>query len=223
MNHSINEHHILFILDRSGSMHSRMSDTIGGFNSYIDDLRRTADADCLKTYVTLVLFNNTSKIVYSRMSLDEVPALTERTYVPSGNTALLDAVYKTVHDYRESLGQGEFGVANDDAPPVLVVIFTDGKENSSREVTTGDVRTLIAECENLGNWTFAYVGEHAEGWNQAETIGIRRGSVLQNDRTGIRDKMAVVADRTRRTRKEMLHSQQKRIEDFIEESQISSK
>lgn len=170
--------HILFILDRSGSMQPQANDVIGGFNGYLERLRNEAKQDGLQTRVSLVTFAVDDTIAYSAKPLEEIPLLTTADYQPSGGTALLDAFFANVTKYREMLGQGDFGNNAGEVQPVLVIVFTDGEENSSRLHGWRQVQDLIGECEALGNWTFAYVGAHASAWSQSEQMSVKRGNVL---------------------------------------------
>ena len=56
---------LVFILDRSGSMHGLERDTIGGFNSMLDKQRR-AEGQAL---VSTVLFDNESEVIHDRVDL----------------------------------------------------------------------------------------------------------------------------------------------------------
>lgn len=59
---------IVFILDRSGSMAGLEADTIGGFNAMIAKQQQPGN-----TYVSTVLFDNTSEIIHDRIPLADVP------------------------------------------------------------------------------------------------------------------------------------------------------
>lgn len=170
--------HILFILDRSGSMGCQTNDVIGGFNTYIEEIKAEEANDGLETVVSLVTFADEHKIVFASKPIAEVKPLTKRTYRPMGSTALLDAVHDSVSKYLEKLGQGEFASQEVDAPPVLVIVFTDGEENASTKVNWKQVQTLIQRCEALGNWTFTYVGAHANAWGQASQLHFQSGNTL---------------------------------------------
>ena len=55
---------VIFLLDRSGSMHGAVNDTIGGFNSYIEKQR----ANEFGTKVTTILFDHGYEVLYKRNS-----------------------------------------------------------------------------------------------------------------------------------------------------------
>ena len=79
---------LVFILDRSGSMHGLEKDTIGGFNSLIEKQKK-AEGKC---YVSTVLFDNESKVLHDRVKLDEIKPMTDKDYEVGGCTALIDAI-----------------------------------------------------------------------------------------------------------------------------------
>ena len=144
---------LVFILDKSGSMWDVVEDTIGGFNSFIERERKND----IKTYVTLVLFDDEYRILYTRKPIEEVEELTCEQYFASGCTALLDAVGTTI----ESL-DGEV------AKKVLFVITTDGLENASTKYSKGDVKKLIQSHD----WEFLFIGADIDSYEEARTLGI---------------------------------------------------
>ena len=79
---------LVFILDRSGSMHGLESDTIGGFNSLIEKQKKTEG----KCYVSTVLFDNECKVIHDRVKLEKVKPMKHKDYQVGGCTALIDAI-----------------------------------------------------------------------------------------------------------------------------------
>ena len=80
-----NEMDIVFLLDRSGSMGGMESDTIGGYNSYLNQQK---DKNAL---VTTVLFDDQYELLTNRAKIQDVSDLTSSEYYVRGCTALLDA------------------------------------------------------------------------------------------------------------------------------------
>ena len=132
----------IFLLDSSGSMHTRINDTIGGFNSFVDDQKK--DGGTLSLYT----FSDIVKNVYMDVPIDEVKPLTVDDYKPSGNTALYDAMGHILNEYQGS--EGTF------------VIMTDGEENSSRKYTHAHVKDLV----KLSKLTIIYAGADIEDAKQ---------------------------------------------------------
>src|ERR1035437_1940444 len=147
--------YINVILDKSGSMQSVLTDTIGGFNTWLDAQRKAKGSQAL----TLTLFD--TGLETSRYDdLLACPHLTEKSYIPSGMRALLDAIGHVINTVPTK------------AKKVLVVIITDGYENSSHEYTRDAINALIKAKEEAG-WTFAYLGATQAGFDEAGHLGIR--------------------------------------------------
>lgn len=59
---------------------------------------------------------------------------------------------------------------------VLCMMFTDGKENASREITASALSARVASLENDG-WTFIYMGANMDAWGEARVnTGISGGA-----------------------------------------------
>ena len=65
---------LVFILDRSGSMSGLESDTIGGFNAMIQKQKKEDG----EVYVSTILFDNVSEVLYDRIKLRNVPKMTAK-------------------------------------------------------------------------------------------------------------------------------------------------
>ena len=116
---------LVFILDRSGSMAGLESDTIGGFNAMLEKQKKQ-EGTC---YVSTVLFDNESKVIHDRVSLELIRPMTEEDYTVGGCTALLDAIGGAIHH----IGNVHKYARKEDVPAhTLFVITTDGMENASR-------------------------------------------------------------------------------------------
>ena len=59
---------IVFILDRSGSMNGLERDTIGGFNSMIEQQKKTEGEALIST----VLFDNVSEVLHDRVDVKKI-------------------------------------------------------------------------------------------------------------------------------------------------------
>ena len=58
----------------SGSMYSLRDDTIGGYNQYIDTIRKEKNENN-EIYVTLIVFNTDVKFVYRRELIKDVKSI----------------------------------------------------------------------------------------------------------------------------------------------------
>ncbi len=155
---------LVFILDRSGSMSGKESDTIGGFNSLVEKQRKE-EGDAV---VTVVLFDDQYEVLYDRVPLKDVPEMTTKEYYVRGSTALLDAVGKTVNHIKAV----QDGTEEEVRPAKsLFVIITDGLENASREYRQSVVKNLI-ETRKKDGWEFLFIGANIDSVTEAAKIGI---------------------------------------------------
>ncbi|MBE5767776.1 MAG: VWA domain-containing protein [Clostridiales bacterium] len=156
---------LVFILDRSGSMSGLESDTIGGFNSMITRQMNTSG----ETYVSTVLFDDTSSVIHDRIPLKDVPKLTEKEYFTQGCTALLDAVGGAIHH----IGNIHKYARKEDVPKkTMFIITTDGMENASRRYTYEKVKQMIERQKEKYGWEFLFLGANIDAAAEASRFGI---------------------------------------------------
>ena len=186
---------LVFILDRSGSMSGKESDTIGGFNSLIEK-QKDGEGDAL---VTVVLFDDQYEVLYDRVSLSKIPKMTEEEYFVRGSTALLDAVGKTVN----SIKARQDGTEEASRPgKTMFVIITDGYENASREYRADVVKNLV-ETRKKDDWEFLFIGANIDSVTEAAKIGIRanRAADFECSEVGTSSMFNAVAGAVRTMRK----------------------
>lgn len=158
---------VLMVLDQSWSMEPVAADVRDSFNSYISGLH----ADAASYRVSLTVFNHDSHVRFTNTALADVPPLTEANYQPQGNTALFDAVGKTILGFER-----DTVVQPDDR--VILVIQTDGEENSSKEFDAAAVRKLIEDRTSGGKWLVMYIGAKLDTWAQARSMGVRADAYM---------------------------------------------
>ena len=155
---------LVFILDKSGSMAGLESDTIGGFNGFVDNQRKT-DGEC---FVTTVLFSDGNTIIHDRIPLSEVPKMTDKEYFVGGCTALVDAIGDTINHIAEI---HKYARPEDVPAHTVFVITTDGLENASREFDYKKLRKLI-EAQKEAGWEFLFIGANIDAIGEAAKVGI---------------------------------------------------
>ncbi len=157
---------IHFVLDKSGSMGVVCDSTISGFNEYVQTLKNDKKS---KYNFTLTLFDTEVSNKYLNKPLKDVKKLTKKTYEPSGMTALYDAACMTIEKARKKFNKKDKNI---------VVVMTDGEENSSKEYTQKDFKKLVKTVEKDKNWTFVYLGANQDAWLNAEKFGFSRGCTV---------------------------------------------
>ena len=171
-NEKVTSMDLVLILDKSGSMYGLEKDTIGGFNSMLDKQREKD----LPVKVTAVMFNQEISTIYDRTELSDVKNITEKEYTPQGTTSLLDAVGNTLSKMK-SLEDIEAK-----GNKVLVVITTDGMENSSKEWTYDKVKKLISELQEK-NFEFVFLGANIDAAKTAGSMGIKQSNAIKYKNT----------------------------------------
>lgn len=162
---------IVCIIDRSGSMEAIRSDAIGGFNRFLEEQRKLpGDAR-----LTLVLFNHEYGLVADGVPLGRIAPLDGRTYVPSGTTALLDAVGRTLDSMRARI-DGMDSAARPDK--VVVSILTDGLENASRDYTYERIGAMIGECRAKREWDFIFLAANQDAFAAGRALSIAEKDVV---------------------------------------------
>ena len=154
---------VAFILDKSGSMDVIKDSTISGFNEYIKTLKKDKKSSYL---FTLTMFDTEISTPILEKKITDIDDLNDKTYNPSGMTALYDAVVTTVKKIENKKDK------------MLVVIMTDGEENSSREYTQENLKSMVKKLEAKKNWSFVFLGANQDSWLNAQKFGFNKGNVV---------------------------------------------
>lgn len=163
--------HVGFILDMSGSMGVIEKPTKEGAVEYIKTLKKEGPDSRFSLTVFDTIFEQWAKDV----PVSEIKAtkLIE-PYHARGMTALHDAVGTTVTAMEKRVGDTDRGV---------VVIMTDGQENSSQEWTLKTVAKLIKRLTKTGRWTFVYLGANVDSFMEAGNLNIPVGNTASYSTT----------------------------------------
>lgn len=187
---------IVCILDRSGSMSSLASDTIGGYNSFIERQKKEAG----KAEVTTVLFDDQYEKITDAVDLQTVGELTSAQYYARGSTALLDAVGRTIMDTAGKMERENICPAR---RRVIVMIMTDGYENASKEYSKADVKALIEKTTNDYKWNYIFMGANIDSAAEASSIGIsrRHAANYSADSAGVKESFSRMDEAAKEVRR----------------------
>lgn len=171
---------LVFILDKSGSMSGLEQDTIGGFNSLIEKQKKEPG----EAIVSTILFNDDITVIHDRVNINSISKITDKEYHVFGCTALLDAVGNTLTHIKNI--QNNLDEANKPSK-TLIIIITDGMENSSQEYSYSKVKGLIDELKEKNNYEFIFMGANIDSEEEASKLGIDKDKAVSynNDSTGI--------------------------------------
>ena len=182
---------ITMVIDRSGSMQSIQSDAEGGINSFIEQQKQEPG----EANVTLVQFDTDYEFVHSGVPIRQVPAF---KLVPRGSTALLDAVGRAINETGARLA------AMDEAQRpglVVFVIVTDGEENSSREFTRDQIRTMVEHQQSAYKWQFTFLAANQDAFAAGGSMGIAQDGIAAYSMGKVRGSWDAAAKKMSRMRK----------------------
>lgn len=149
---------IVVIADRSGSMKPLVSDTIGAFNAFVEEQKALPGSARL----TLVTFDNFYEVAkgYESVDIKDAPELTEDVYYARGMTALYDAMGTTLTS-----------LLKQNPARAIVMVITDGEENSSREYNHRQVKELVEQAEAKG-WEVIFTAANIDVASYGNSLGI---------------------------------------------------
>ncbi len=170
---------LVFIIDRSGSMAGLEADTIGGFNSLLEKQKKEAG----EAYVSVVLFDDQTEVLYDRVNIQKVEPMNDRQYYVRGCTALLDAVGGAIHHIKNV---HKYAREEDVPEKTLFIITTDGMENASRQYSFDKVRRMVEHEKEKYHWEFLFLGANIDAIQVAGRFGIKpsRAVNYENDGAG---------------------------------------
>lgn len=151
---------IIIIVDRSGSMQSMQVEAQGGINGFIEEQTKIGKAN-----LTLVEFDTHVNVVFNGIDINEA---TEYKLKPRGMTALLDAIGQTIADKEK--------YTTDDGK-TIVVVMTDGNENSSKEWKSASINKLINERKEDG-WEFMFLAAGQDAIKVGQQYGFDKDDTV---------------------------------------------
>lgn len=154
------------LLDRTGSMSDIWDEALGSVNAYAEAIGKVEDgeADDLETSVTLAVFDHQEgfqfDVLRANVQPDAWTQVTNDEVSPRGMTPLFDAINRTIT------------MAEADNPEkAVIVIMTDGHENSSREVTREGAKAALDRAEARG-WEVVFLGAEFASFGDADAVGV---------------------------------------------------
>jgi hypothetical protein len=151
------EKEIVIVIDRSGSMSGQEAEVEGGLQTFLDEQKEHNP----KAKVTLAHFDDHYELLFGSAPLNQV----KFTHQPRGMTALLDAIGKTATDAHDRF------MKHKGYPDVLLVVITDGLENSSQEFTKESLKSLMDKLKNKYDWDDLFIGAKFDNFSDAHSFG----------------------------------------------------
>jgi uncharacterized protein YegL len=183
-----------FIVDQSGSMAGLENQAMEGFNTQLRTIQQLKMEFPDQEYLcSLTFFNQHIQDRIKFGQVENIQPLSQENYIPNGTTALLDSIGKSIYAIKNKYGKD---IAEDKMSIVLVII-TDGHENSSRMYSYHDVAHLIKELDESGKWTFSFLGADFDAIHTSHMLNIRRENVMNFSKGDYSEMMGDVSNSIR--------------------------
>lgn len=187
---------IFILMDGSGSMDPLRTAVVDGINEFIITQRKVEGEVVLSmaqfdsNYETFMNNHGLNfeigsqllnyKLIYDFRNLKEIALLTRENYVPSGGTPLRDAMSKSIDEFGAKLA----AIPEEYRPEkVIFLTFTDGQENSSKNITQAALVEKIKHQQSKYGWKFIYLGSNHDSWAAGTQLGIKPQSIMNYDHT----------------------------------------
>lgn len=129
---------VYILLDRSASMENQWSEALSSINGYVKELPRDTNVFLAAFDYDYVVMRNTTAKYWEPVSSTELQ--------PRGNTRLFDSAARIMQR-----------AIDDNAERTIVVVMTDGEENSSLNYKQADVKAL-ANVLDSKKWELVFLG-----------------------------------------------------------------
>ncbi len=184
--------HAYILLDRTGSMSGIWAEALGSVNAYVHALAKPEDGAAPEPgeKVTLAVFDHQAGLQFDvlrrAVALADWKDVSDADATPRGMTPLFDAIARIV------------ALAESDQPArAIVVIMTDGEENSSSEVTRDGARAALDRARAKG-WEVVFLGADFAKFGDAAAVGVLRSKAMAMSPGMFEDTMNLLAKKTRR-------------------------
>lgn len=161
------------ILDASGSMESCRKQTIESLNEQIVMVKGLAKKNPDEEYfMGLVDFSDPQDLrtLWNMQRVEELSEVKLEDYVPRASTALWDAIGSTCMNLQDRV---QDRMKQEDVS-VVVMILSDGHENSSQLFTARNIQMLMKSLEKLGDWNFRFIGADFDIHSITDQLGVER-------------------------------------------------
>jgi uncharacterized protein YegL len=155
--------HSYILLDRTGSMEPIWTEALASVNAYADGLAALDGGPRVNADITLAAFDAQDgfkfDVLRNNVDAESWNRITPKELSPRGMTPLYDAIGRIV------------SLAETDKPgKAVIVIMTDGEENSSTEMNKAAAKAALDRVRARG-WEVVFLGTEFSNFDDAEGVG----------------------------------------------------
>lgn len=166
---------VLVLFDRSGSMLNIVDEAVGAVNGFFDEQRNSEIEG--EVYVTLASFDTSYDVLFDKKPLPYLGNLTVDMVRPRGMTALNDSIAKLIHS------------KEDNENKTVLLVMTDGFENSSIEYSPDAIKKLVSQKEIEG-WDVNFIGAGLSKQDvdtMTTHLGFTKGASFDKSQEGMKE------------------------------------
>lgn len=157
-----------FLMDESGSMATNSRETVSGYNKFVEELKKDYGDYVLASFFRFEGLQGVRKI-YERVPAQYIHIMDHAEFRPGGDTPLFDAIGRAVASADIYAKEGE---------AVVIVILTDGQENSSTEYRQKEQIKDLINARKAKGWKFVFLGADIDAFTAGNGLGINRGDIM---------------------------------------------
>lgn len=181
--------HSYILLDRTGSMEPIWAEALSSVNAYADGLASLDGGPRVNADITLAAFDAQDGLQFDVLRQDvdasEWRDVTAKEISPRGMTPLYDAIGRMV------------SLAEKDKPEkAVIVIMTDGEENSSKEMTKASAKAALDRVRAKG-WEVVFLGTEFSNFDDATGVGQTASRNMAVSKDQLSDSMNRLAQKSR--------------------------
>ena len=181
--------HSYILLDRTGSMEPIWSEALSSVNAYADGLASLDGGPRVDADITLAAFDAQDGLQFDVLRKDidagDWRDVTNKEISPRGMTPLYDAIGRMV------------SLAEKDRPEkAVIVIMTDGEENSSKEMTKASAKAALDRVRAKG-WEVVFLGTEFSNFDDATGVGQTASRNMAVSKDQLSDSMNRLAQKSK--------------------------
>lgn len=185
--------HSYILLDRTGSMSGIWDEALGSVNAYAASVGEADEGEIegedIKTAVTLAVFDYQESLQFDVLRkavlAENWTDVTNDEASPRGMTPLFDAIGRVI------------SLAEADKPEkAVIVIMTDGHENSSKEITRDGAKATLDRAKAYG-WEVVFLGAEFANFGDADAVGMSASKTMAVGQGRMQDSMSALAKKSR--------------------------
>lgn len=182
------------LLDRTGSMSDIWDEALSSVNAYADSFAKDAPGteiagSDIRTAVTVAVFDYQNGMQFDVLRDKVAPSdwkdVTNADATPRGMTPLFDAIGRIINRAEA-----------DNPEKAVIVIMTDGHENSSREFTKATAKAALDRASARG-WEVVFLGAEFASFGDAESVGMSSSRTMAVGQGRMKDSMDGLAQKAR--------------------------